>query len=52
MGFHTELFSRPRPQEEIRYRPSLVVLLATNSTDRFEFGTKPADFPRIGRSPR
>lgn len=50
MGFLTELFSRPRPQEEARYRASLALLNAMNSADRVDTATvKPADFPRIAR---
>lgn len=49
MGFLTELFSRPRPQEEVRYRAALALLYAMNSAERSEPGVRPADFPRIAR---
>lgn len=47
MGFSTELFSRPRPHEEVRYRPGLALLYAMNNADRCETGVKPPDFPRL-----
>ena len=49
MGFYTELFSRPRPREEVRYRAALALLNAMNNADRSDIGIKPADFPRIAR---
>lgn len=49
MGFLTELFARPRPQEDLRYRSALVMLNAMTSADRADAGVKPADFPRIAR---
>jgi uncharacterized protein YjiS (DUF1127 family) len=49
MGFFTELFSRPRPREDARYRAALAVLNAMNSAERADIGIKPADFPRIAR---
>jgi hypothetical protein len=49
MGFLTELFSRPRAQEQVRYRAALALLHAMNSADRCDIGIKPADFPRIAR---
>lgn len=49
MGFFTELFSRPRPREEARYRAALALLNAMNSAERSDIGIKPADFPRIAR---
>jgi uncharacterized protein YjiS (DUF1127 family) len=49
MGFFTELFSRPRPRENARYRAALAVLNAMSSADRADIGIKPADFPRIAR---
>ncbi len=49
MGFLTELFSRPRPQEEARYRASLALITAMSHADRTETTVKPADFPRIAR---
>ncbi len=49
MGFSTELFSRPRPQEEVRYRASLALITAMNNADRTEATVKPADFPHIAR---
>lgn len=49
MGFLTELFARPRPREQDRFRAALAVLNATCETDRIDTGTRPADFPRICR---
>ena len=49
MGFFTEMFARPRPQEHLRYRSALALLHAMSSTDRADIGVKPADFPRIAR---
>lgn len=49
MGFATELFSRPRPQEAVRYRAALALLNAMSNADRSDIGIKPADFPRIAR---
>ncbi|TIT58896.1 MAG: hypothetical protein E5W63_17735 [Mesorhizobium sp.] len=42
MGFFTEMFARPRPQEHQRYRAALALLHSMSSTE-------PADFPRIAR---
>ncbi len=49
MAFVTELFARPRPQEEVRYRTALALLNAMSNSDRADIGIKPADFPRIAR---
>jgi hypothetical protein len=49
MGFYTELFSRPRPREDIRYAAALAILTAMSKADRADIGIKPADFPRIAR---
>jgi uncharacterized protein YjiS (DUF1127 family) len=49
MGFLTEMFSRPRPKEQARYRAALAVLHAMSNADRSDIGIKPADFPRIAR---
>ncbi|MEQ1939862.1 hypothetical protein ABMA46_16570 [Mesorhizobium sp. CN5-321] len=49
MGFLTEMFSRPRPKEQARYRAALAVVHAMNNADRTEFVLKPVDFPRIAR---
>ncbi len=49
MGFFTEMFARPRPQEQARYRASLALLHAMNNAERTDGGVKPADFPRIAR---
>lgn len=49
MGFYTELFARPRPQDQARYRAALALLNAMSNTDRADVGIKPADFPRIAR---
>ena len=49
MGFYTELFSRPLPRAEARYRAALALLNAMSNADRADIGIKPADFPRIAR---
>lgn len=49
MGFFTELFSRPRPREDVRYRAALAILNAMSPAERADIGIKPADFPRIAR---
>ena len=49
MGFSTEMFSRPRPTEQARYRATLALANAMNSADRIEAVAKPVDFPRIAR---
>jgi uncharacterized protein YjiS (DUF1127 family) len=49
MGFLTEMFCRPRPKEQARYRSALAVLHAMSNADRADIGVKPADFPRIAR---
>ncbi|WP_378942709.1 hypothetical protein [Mesorhizobium sp. ANAO-SY3R2] len=49
MGFYTELFARPRPNDQARYRAALALLNAMSNADRADIGIKPADFPRIAR---
>ncbi|TJX52277.1 MAG: hypothetical protein E5W21_17890 [Mesorhizobium sp.] len=49
MGFSTEMFARPRPQEPQRYRAALALLHSMSSAERADIGIKPADFPRIAR---
>lgn len=49
MGFLTELFSRPRPQEQARYRSSLALIHAMTNVERTDLAIKPADFPRLAR---
>ena len=49
MGFFTELFSRPRPQEQVRYKAALAILQAMSNADRADIGIRPADFPRVAR---
>ncbi|RJT37468.1 DUF1127 domain-containing protein [Mesorhizobium waimense] len=49
MGFFTEMFARPRPQDHHRYRAALALLNAMSNADRADIGVKPADFPRIAR---
>ncbi|HEY4191592.1 MAG TPA: hypothetical protein VGM46_03005 [Mesorhizobium sp.] len=49
MGFLTELFSRPRPQDQARYRSALALLHSMSNSDRADIGIKPADFPRLAR---
>lgn len=49
MRFFTELFSRPRPREDQRYRAALATLNAMSPAEWADIGIKPADFPRIAR---
>lgn len=49
MGFFTELFSRPRAPEALRYRAALAILEAMTPAERADIAIKPADFPRIAR---
>lgn len=49
MGFFTELFSRPRPDEVERFRNALVFLESMSPADRADIGIRLADFPRIAR---
>lgn len=49
MGFFTELFARPRPEEVLRFRNALAMLELMSPSDRADIGIKPADFPRIAR---
>jgi hypothetical protein len=49
MGFFTEMFVRPRPEEVIRFRNALAVLESMSPSDRADIGVKPADFPRMAR---
>ena len=49
MAFFIDLFSRPRPTENQRYRAALAILNAMSNADRADIGVKPADFPRIAR---
>ena len=49
MGFFTEMFSRPRPDEVERSRNALVFLESMSHADRADIGIRPADFPRIAR---
>ena len=49
MGFFTEMFSRPRPNEVERFRNALVFLESMSPADRADIGIRPADFPSIAR---
>lgn len=49
MGFLTEMFSRPRPTEQARYRATLALINAMNNSDRRDATVRPVDFPRIAR---
>lgn len=49
MGFFTEMFARPRPEEAERFRNALVFLESMSPSDRSDIGIRPADFPRIAR---
>ena len=49
MAYFTELFSRPRPAEQARYRAALAILDAMSNAERADIGIRPADFPRIAR---
>jgi len=50
MGFFTELFSRPRPQDTARIRAAQALIEAVGRTGRVATGIKPADFPRPARA--
>lgn len=49
MGFFTELFTRPRPKHDARYRAAMDLLEGLSTRDQADIGIKPADFPRIAR---
>jgi hypothetical protein len=49
MGFFTELFSRPRPQDMGRIRASRALIDAIGGNTRIATGIRPADFPRMAR---
>ena len=49
MGFFTEMFSRPRPEEVERFRNVLMFLESMSPSDRADIGVRPADFPRVAR---
>lgn len=49
MTFVTELFARPRPKHETRYRQAMELLNGMSRSDMADVGIKPADFPRIAR---
>ncbi len=49
MGFRTEFFSRPRSQDERKFRAAMAMLNAMSNADRADIGIKPADFPRLAR---
>ena len=49
MGFKTEFFSRPRPNEQAHYRAAMALLHAMCKADRNDIGVRPADFPRLAR---
>jgi len=47
MGFLTEMFSRPRPTEQSRYRATLALANTIDNSDRTGTTLKPIDFRRI-----
>lgn len=49
MGFFTEMFARPRPEEVERFRNPLAFLESMSPSDRADIGIRPPDFPRIRR---
>lgn len=49
MGFFTEMFARPRPEEVERFRNPLAFLESMSPSDRADIGIRPPDFPRILR---
>jgi hypothetical protein len=49
MGFFTEMFSRPRPQDLGRVRAGLALADAIGGINRVPATSKPADFPRMAR---
>ncbi|MEO9339041.1 hypothetical protein ABFT80_16620 [Mesorhizobium sp. SB112] len=49
MNFITELFARPRPRENVKYRAALALLNAMSNRERADIGIKAADFPKVAR---
>jgi len=49
MAFRTEMFSRPRPNEQAHYSAHLALLHVMCKADRNDPGVRPADFPRLAR---
>lgn len=49
MAFRTEMFSRPRPNEQAHYNALLALLHVMCRADRNDPGVRPADFPRLAR---
>lgn len=49
MTIFTEMFARPRPKHETRFRQAMDVLNGMSGRDLADIGVKPADFPRIAR---
>lgn len=52
MGFLTEMFSRPRPNESGRFSTAAAVAAAWSATRRIDDTGRPADFPRQARAGR
>ena len=50
MGFYTEMFSRPRPQDAERFRNAAVFLEPASRPERPDIGDRPVDFPRLARA--
>lgn len=50
MGFYTEMFSRPRPQDAERLRNAMALLEPASRPERPEIGDRPVDFPRLARA--
>lgn len=49
MSIFTELFARPRPKHEVKFRMAMETLTGLSRGDLADIGIKPADFPRIAR---
>jgi hypothetical protein len=49
MDFFTELFSRPRPRNDLRNRAVLAILNVMSHKERHEITMPPPDLPRRAR---
>jgi uncharacterized protein YjiS (DUF1127 family) len=49
MKVFTELFARPRPKHEAKFRQAMDMLNGMSGSEMADIGIKPADFPRIAR---
>jgi len=49
MAFRTEMFSRPRPNEQAHYNAHLALIHVMCKADRSDPAMRSADFPRLAR---